>query len=276
MASDEEKLRIVTSFLLDSPPGEINDVFNDVRVLLDDDALLQRHIGDIFAQYNTQQLVAVSVPGQSHQVIIASEGQLDGNRFYDPRSKQAFAVDHVRQAASDPEPVEQDSPNEPLRAAMEEAGLKYLAEHYPDGVISVFDDGQTLTVAIVDSKYNPNNFWNGRWRSVWRTSPSTGELKGELKINVHYYEDGNVQLNSSKEATVTVPAASDNASSFATAAFKQMAKAEGEFQNALNESCAQLSETTFKALRRALPVTRNKIDWHAISAYKIGAELSTK
>ncbi|KAJ3048797.1 F-actin-capping protein [Rhizophlyctis rosea] len=276
MATDEERVRIASSFLLDSPPGEINDVFNDVRVLLDDDALLQRNVQSVFAQYNKEQLTVVQVPGQSHKSVIAQEGEVDGGRFLDPRSKQVFVFDHIRQEASDPEPYTETTETEAQRAALEEAGLKYLEEHYPAGVISVFDDGQASTVAIVDNKYNPNNFWNGRWRSIWKVTPGSSEVTGTVKVNVHYYEDGNVQLNATKDITVTVPTSQDNPTAHATSVYKQIAKAEGEFQTALNESYAQLSETTFKSLRRALPVTRNKIDWHAISTYKIGAELQTK
>lgn len=45
---------------------------------------------------------------------------------------------------------------------------------------------------------------NGRWRSQWSMtfSPTSGgvaELRGILKVQVHYYEDGNVQLVTSKE-----------------------------------------------------------------------------
>ena len=49
---------------------------------------------------------------------------------------------------------------------------------------------------------------NGKWRSQWSlTFPESGgtvEITGILKVQVHYYEDGNVQLVSSKEIKDTV------------------------------------------------------------------------
>ncbi|RKO91143.1 f-actin-capping protein subunit alpha-like protein [Blyttiomyces helicus] len=263
--SDEEKLKIASSFILDSPPGEINDVFNDVRTLLDDDALLQRGIGEAFEEHNTEQLVAVDVPGAEHKVIISKYNQIDPAHYYDPRSSQVFSFDHIRQVASDPEPKDRGS-SEGHRAALDDAAAQYVAEHYPDGVSSVFDDGENnLIIAISDTKYSPSNYWNGRWRSIWTASVGSNAIIGSFKVNVHYYEEGNVQLASSKEVSCTIAAATPDPNGFAKFVFKAIEKAENEFQNELNVNFTQLAGTTFKALRRTLPVTRNKIEWQSIA-----------
>jgi len=272
--SDEEKIKIAGQYLLASPPGELNDVFNDIRVLIGNDALLQRGVSKQFEQYNTEQFTPVDMPGQSYKVVVSPFGQVDATHYIDPRSKQVFSFDHMRLVASDPQP--HGGNEHPLRKAIDDSFQEYIAEHFATGVVTVYStaDGNVST-ATVGNKYNPRNYWNGRWRSSWVFEISGGNAKGKgvLRANVHYYEDGNVQLTTEKIVEIT---ATGSGNELASNLVKAVKKAEIEYQTAINESYAQLSDTTFKALRRALPITRNKLDWNKILTYKVGGELSQK
>jgi len=277
---DSEKVRIASSFIKDAPPGEFNEVFNDVRILLNNDRLLKEEASGAFAEYNIEQFTPCKITGAEDLVLITKHGKINGSQFYDPSSKQQFHYDHLRKEANEVEPYSAEEGSEGWRVAVDEAVRKYLKNHYSRGAMSVYGvtSGSeiTLTVCIEDHQFQPQNFWNGRWRSEWsvvfdKTTLGTAAVKGHCKLQVHYYEDGNVQLVSNKdiekEVNFTDP------TSLAEELAKVVEAAESEYQRAIAENYQMMSDTTFKALRRQLPITRTKIDWNKIVSYRVGYEL---
>jgi capping protein alpha len=117
----------------------------------------------------------------------------------------------------------------------------------------------------VANKYSPTNYWNGRWRSSYIYNPSSNTLAGSIKVDVHYYEDGNVRLLTKKDVSLNGVGEKD--------VMRQIATAEKKYQEDLNRAFGQLSEGAFKGLRRQLPITRQKIEWEKISGYRLGQDI---
>lgn len=105
----------------------------------------------------------------------------------------------------------------------------------------------------------------GSWKSAWLFTNSF-EIKGTVSARVHYYEDGNVQLNSTKEFK--------GKKNNLNGCIEFVLLCEKEFQTSLGTFFIQNAVDVFKNLRRALPITKSKIEWPAILSYKIGEELN--
>eukprot|EP00039_Didymoeca_costata_P018062 m.331991 g.331991 ORF g.331991 m.331991 type:complete len:280 (-) comp16841_c0_seq1:141-980(-) len=270
---DEDKVAIITDFIVSSPPGEFNEVFSDVRVLLNNDNLLKEGAAGAYAEYNETQFTPCPIEGSEEPALVTKHGKLDGGKYLDPRTKKSFDFDHLRKEASNLEDAEVEDVDG-YRPAFEKAVTEYTKDHYEKGACSVFGEGSTVTACIEHHKFQPHNFWNGRWRSQWTFNKETGEVTGLLKVTVHYYEDGNVQLVSEKKISEKVAVSDETAT--AKKVIKIMEKTESEYQTAISQNYSVMSDTTFKALRRALPITRTKVNWHRVLGYKIGAELANK
>lgn len=123
------------------------------------------------------------------------------------------------------------------------------------------------TIVLDPGNMLSNSRRNGRWRSLYIYSPSSSSLTGSIKVDVHYYEDGNVRLLTTKPVSASIPSGS------AVSIVKEIAVTEKKYQEEVNRGFNNLSEGAFKGLRRQLPVTRQKIEWDKIAGYKLGQDI---
>jgi len=280
--STEDVKRIVNSFLLNAPPGEFHEVVTDVRGLLQNDGLLNELAPTTFREYNTEQMLVLPAPNHQHKLLVTKFGEVSNSEYLDPQGRQVITFDHFKQEISGSRPAEAELPDElePWRSAVEKKFLEYVANFYDYGAGAVYASKDAkgnvvITAAISSALFNSNNFYNGRWRSVWVATFVPGKqatVTANIRLNVHYYEDGNVQLNTNTNKKDTVQALKPE--SFAEVLVKAIQQHEGDFQNQLEQNYEKMNSTTFKALRRQLPVFATKIQWPKISTYKVDMQKS--
>ncbi|KFH46346.1 F-actin-capping protein subunit alpha-like protein [Hapsidospora chrysogenum ATCC 11550] len=297
-------LEAVSAFVEGAPPGELSDVIAgthdplfafqdvmelifigaDIKSLTVSEPELVDQLAPAFQKYNEEQFATVKLPGSSQPVVISSHNSLGDGRYYDVESSSSFAFDHATQTASAVQShvIEGEQADlvghsgdktENLTSGNRKSTLKslgnYVNEHYPNAAFGVYpiESDSKIAAVIVANKYSPNNFWNGRWRSLYIFDPSSGSLEGSIKVDVHYYEDGNVRLLTDKPVTASIP------SGTGAGIAKEISTAERKYQEELNKGFVSLSEGAFKGLRRQLPVTRQKIEWDKVTGYRLGQDI---
>lgn len=75
-----------------------------------------------------------------------------------------------------------------------------------------------------------------------------------------------VQLSTTHTVSIELPSTitTANASSSASKILALIESEEGRYQTSLNEAYQEMGDKTFKGLRRALPMTRAKLDWDRV------------
>ena len=175
------------------------------------------------------------------------------------------------QKASSLQSYTHDSPHTSLISSLLKSSGAHFSEHYPTSNTSAYtvcsSDPSSVALLLVSNKYSPTNFWNGRWRGTYLYNPLTSSLTGTIKVNVHYYEDGNVALTTTKKINI------DNAGSTGAEVVRKLAQAERAYQEELNRAFVGMNEQSFKSLRRQLPVTRQKVEWDKVGGYRLGSDI---
>ena len=102
-----------------------------------------------------------------------------------------------------------------------------------------------------------SQYWAGSYRSSWTLDTSSGALEGSIKCLIHYFEDGNVQLDDGASFKASVDVSGDVGAALA----KAVKAHEAPFMEKLEDIYLNLSKDLLGALRRRLPVTKQKFDW---------------
>lgn len=168
-----------------------------------------------------------------------------------------------------------------LRAELCSALRKYLQESLPRGTFMVHyqEEARAYAIVIVGERFQLQNMRNGQWYSTWTWVRGQDQVRGSIRLMVHYFEEGNVQLGAERQLSLAVaePTPGGEEDSLEAAMARELVDKikgrEDDVQLAINEAYARLAETTFKKLRRQLPITRAKIDWTKLSSYKVGDQL---
>jgi len=279
-ASPEAKLNIATYFIMNSPPGEVHDVVTDVTKLLNDpQTLTEAALTKIMRDYNTEQFLIANDP-EGVPLLVTAYGQVDGDSYLDPNTGRILKFDHRKQKFTEVTDKKQVLDDSIAKYRTQTAKLvdTYIEQNFKTGkcVSAVYgSDNGKLTVCISARNVNLSNFWTGGWRSTYSLMVgSTGdtELKGNIKINVHYFEDGNVQLHTTMDKTHKVNVTSD-ADATAQEIQKAIGKIESDFQALLEEMYVNMHHKTFKAMRRYYSVTRTPMIWNS-SAHTLTTEMN--
>ncbi|KAK5946333.1 F-actin-capping protein subunit alpha [Knufia obscura] len=275
---------VVSSFIEGSPPGELNDVVKSIKALTSDSdpSLLQNpKVKAAFQRYNESQLVCTKLPGGNQYVLVSEHNRLDNDSstYYDTTTSTSFSFDHTTQKASDSKSYTHDSPHNDLISSISKSLSTHFAEHYPPQssssgsgsayTVSSSSDNQ-IALLISATKSSPQNFISGRWRTTLLYEPSAKSLSGTLSAQVHYYEDGNVALNTSRKISET------NISDNGTEIVKRVAQVEKQYQEEVNRALVGMNEGSFRGLRRQLPVTRQRIEWEKVRGYSLSDNLKGK
>ncbi|GAA6043715.1 hypothetical protein JCM8097_007497, partial [Rhodosporidiobolus ruineniae] len=198
---------------------------------------------------------AAETAEQAEEALPKDEGEVAQGGAGEAAAEAAEGEDAKMEAATPAAEVEEEEKVEDPPAPVEKKEPKAR----PSRLFGLY---------FVGNKYNPSNYWTGRWRATYDFDYEKGTLEGTAQIQVHYYEQGNVQLSTTLRSST--PLSSQPPAEAVIAAVKS---SEASFQRQLSSTYASLSDEGFRGLRRALPKTKAKINWEAVGGMRLGKQI---
>lgn len=267
-ATPEQKLNISNYFVMSSPTGEVHEVVLDVAKLVDDPSVLtDAALRKIMREYNHEQLQPAKTP-DGNSLVVSAHGAVGDDYYVDPSSGKVFKFDHRKMLFTDEGESKQTLAGEveSFRAAVAKSLDGYMARQYKKDkcTITVYgaDDGK-ITICLSARNIHLPAFWSGGWRTTASFNckqSGTSDFKINTRVEVHYFEDGNVQLHAAIEKSPKINVT--DAASTADAVAKALENMESSYQSNMEEMYVDMHNVTIKAMRRVLPMSKQPMTWN--------------
>eukprot|EP00808_Paulinella_micropora_P012250 g17493.t1 len=276
MSDPEQQKTIANYFIMSSPTGEVDEVVNDVKKLAGEGILTPDVIKGFLRDYNIEQMTFGPDPS-GNKCLVSVHGRVDDELFLDPSTGQVMKWNHLTRKfteVTDKKQVLNDNVAA-YRAAIEEEMKNYISTSYKKNKVAMAvygSDSGVITVCISAANVNLGNYWTGGWRSTYQFSAKPGEqdVNADVRVNVHYFEDGNVQLHTNFPSTTKVKVG--DAKETAATVVAAIKKSESAFQNNIEEMYVEMHDNTFKQMRRFWPVNKQPFNWN-VAAHKMTEQL---
>lgn len=274
MADSQKKLQAASYFIKNTPINEVKFSLNDVQTLLNDNNTFNTAIQtQMLHDYNVTQYVQIDLP-EGRRMITTPYNEVNAKSYYDPVTNSVYEVDHLKSVVISQVGTHQPTGQESFRQQVQQALDAYVKRAFKGANTKVRVVGQAtinnnqLVVCISAINSNLSAFWTGNWRCTYKLDLNgSNKVTGDIKVNVHYFEDGNVQLDSDFTPTFEVKAQD------AQDIVAQIEKVESDFCAKLESIYLDMPQKTIKQLRRALPISQTKFNWET-AAHSVASEFA--
>jgi capping protein alpha len=257
--SIEEKTNIVRYFVNNSPPGHADKVIEACKTIGAADVLTEDQVQAMKREYDLSNFKPIHA-ADGLSAVVCIETEVAAGEFLNVTAGKVLAYDHVTGkvgAARDASEEEVGNKASTLAKDVQAFVDTYLAKAYQPGdsasTVLCKDDGSLFIAISAEKIKHEGGCWSGQWKSEW--SVEAGSINGTASIMSHYYEEGNVQMHNLKDFEPT------QIKEDAKAIAKHIEKSEATLHKAFDKMYKTMSTTTFKELRRMLPVTATKFNW---------------
>lgn len=233
-----DRLDTVRELLLSAPPGHFDALLKDLKSLMTatHEPLHEQWVGTVRSEYQTTARGGTSTSSSQPQHPLAKplQDELDilRTRFFSSKGLASTCVVH-------------------------------------DG-----DHQQSLVIKTFAERVDSVNLYAGSWVAQWNIDlqgDDQAQVGGQVRIQSFCFEEGNIQLLSSRDfAAVTVSGSDDVPLS--KAIVDQINAFELELLSSLGEVFDQIGDQ-LKSIRRVLPITRTKMEWN-VRAHRMVNTLS--